>query len=299
MRTSSVVVVDDQTDLLDIDTTGPHVSRDEHSAVTLTEILHNAVSLLLGHIAVHAADGKVGLAHLVGEPVNLAACVAENDSLCDILLLDGDEVLLETFEGQFVTLDENTNGIGHELGSHIENIVRQGGTDDHNLGGRGKVSVNIVDLLSESLVEELVSFIEDQHLDMSSAQVSSPNHVRHTAWGTRDNVLAVVELADIFTNVCSSDTSVALDVHVVTQRHDDGLDLSCQFSCRRQNKGLCLANRGVDDLQHTDGKGSSLSSTGLSLGDGVATLADLDDGSRLNSGRRLVSVSVDTAKEVL
>jgi hypothetical protein len=38
-------------------------------------------------------------------------------------------------------------------------------------------------------------------------------------------------------------------------------------------------------LQHADRESGRLSGTGLGLGNGVATLADLDDGSRLNSGR--------------
>ena len=135
------IVVDDQADLLNVDTTSPHVGRDQHSAVALSEILHNAVSLLLGHIAVHTADCEVGFAHLVGQPVNLPASVAENDGLCNgkgvveiakgielpVLLLHSNEVLLETFEGQLVTLDQDTNGVGHELGGHVEHIVGEGG----------------------------------------------------------------------------------------------------------------------------------------------------------------------------
>ena len=59
-----------------------------------------------------------------------------------------------------------------------------------------------------------------------------------------------------------------------------------------------LAHGGVDDLEDTDAEGGGLSCSGLGLGDGVATLADLDNGSRLHSGRRLVSVGVDAAKQV-
>ena len=48
------IVVDDQANLLHIDTTSPHVSRDQHAAVALAELLHNAVTFLLGHLSVHA-----------------------------------------------------------------------------------------------------------------------------------------------------------------------------------------------------------------------------------------------------
>ena len=60
-----------------------------------------------------------------------------------------------------------------------------------------------------------------------------------------------------------------------------------------------LANGGIDDLEHTDGESSCFTSTRLRLGDGVATLADLDDSSRLDGRRRLVAICVDATEEVL
>lgn len=65
------VVIDDQRDLLDIDTTRPHIGRNQHTGVALTEVLHNRVTLLLGHVSVHGGDREIGFAHLLGEPVNL------------------------------------------------------------------------------------------------------------------------------------------------------------------------------------------------------------------------------------
>jgi len=62
---------------------------------------------------------------------------------------------------------------------------------------------------------------------------------------------------------------------------------------------LSLAHSGIDDLKNGDGEGGSFTSTGLGLGDGVATLADLDDSARLNGRGRLVSICVDSTKQVL
>lgn len=307
------VVVDDQADLLYINTTRPHIRRNQHTAVALSEVLHNAVTLLLWHIAVHAADGEVGLAHLVGKPVHLASSVAEDDGLGNsqgiveiaecvelpFLLFDGDKVLLQTLEGQLVTLDENAHGVCHELGGHVQHIVGQCGGDDNDLGRRREVSVYIVDLLPESLVEQLVGFIEYQHLDMAGAQVAASDHVGDTSRGSRYDMLAVVQLADVLANVCSSNASMALHVHIVAQCHDDTLNLGCQLSCWGKDERLGFTDGSVDDLEHTDGEGRGLTSTGLRLGDGVATLADLDDGTGLDSRRRLISIGVDSAQERL
>lgn len=101
----------------------------------------------------------------------------------------------------------------------------------------GEVTVDVVDLLTESAVKEFVGFIEDEHLDVTGAQVAPADHVCDSAWCSRDDVLTVIEFPDVFTNICSSNTSVTLDVHVVTEGHDNGLNLGCKFASRGKDKG--------------------------------------------------------------
>jgi len=140
---------------------------------------------------VHTANGKVGFSHLLSEPVDLSSSVAENDCLCNcqtfyqrcmhkkrevgsvrvveitksiefpILLLDSYKELLDTLQSQFITLDENPNGVGHEFGSHLQNIVREGSGNYNDLSSGGKVSVDIVNLVLESLVEQLIRLVEN------------------------------------------------------------------------------------------------------------------------------------------
>lgn len=307
------VVVDNQTDLLDVDTTRPHISGNQHTAVALPEVLHDAVSLLLWHITVHAADSEVGLAHLVGQPVDLAPGVAEDDSLSDgqcvveitqsvklpVLLLDGDEVLLETLEGQLVTLNKDANGVGHELGRHVQHVVGEGSRHHDDLRGGREVSVHVVDLLSESLVEQLIGFVENQHLNVTSAQMPASNHVGNTTRGTGNDVLAVIQLPDVLADVCSSDTGMALHVHVVAESHDDALNLGGQLARWGEDECLGFADGRIDDLEHANGESRSFASSGLRLGNCITALADLDDGAGLNSRGGLVTIGVDSTKERL
>lgn len=238
------VVVDDQADLLHVDAAGPDVGGDEHAAGALAEVGHDAVAFLLRHLAVHAADGEVGVAHFVCEPLDLAARVAEDDGLGDgegvvevaecvelpFFFFDRDEVLLEAFERELVALDQDAHGIGHEFGGHVEDVVGEGGRHhDHLCGGR-EVAVHVVDLLAEAAVQQLVGFVEDEHLDVARAQVASADHVCDSAWRAGHHVLAVIEFANVFADVGAADARVALDVHVVTEGHDDALDLCCQFA---------------------------------------------------------------------
>ncbi len=111
------VVVDHKWDLLHVNAASPHVRGDEDTAQTAAELLHDCVALGLLHVAVHRWDGEVGLAHLLGQPVDLSARVAEDDGLGDgervvqvaqsvefpLLALHCDEKLLDTVQGQLVT----------------------------------------------------------------------------------------------------------------------------------------------------------------------------------------------------
>lgn len=121
------------------------------------------------------------------------------------------------------------------------------GQDDDLRRGR-QVSVNIVDLVLESLVEQFVGFIEHEHLDILGAERASADHVEYTARGTRDDVLAVFEFFDILADARAADTGVALDVHVVSQRENDILDLHGEFTRRGKDERLAFPDGGVDGL---------------------------------------------------
>ncbi len=58
---------------------------------------------------------------------------------------------------------------------------------------------------------------------------------------------------------------------------------------------LRLSDCGVDNLQYANGERRSFARAGLRLGDSVSTLADLDDGARLNSRRRFISIGIDSS----
>lgn len=71
------------------------------------------------------------------------------------------------------------------------------------------------------------------------------------------------------------------------------------FSKSTCDPTLRLAHSCIDDLEDRDGEGGCLSRSRLRLGDGVAAFADLHNSTRLHSRRRLVSVGIDAAQQVL
>jgi hypothetical protein len=72
------------------------------------------------------------------------------------------------------------------------------------------------------------------------------------------------------TNGVSTDAGVGLGVEEVAQRDDHLLDLRGKFSRRSQNERLHMILGVVELLETSNGEGSRLSSSGLSLGDNVA-----------------------------
>ncbi len=158
------IVVDDQGNLLDIDTTGQKISGDQDTGRSGTELLHNQVTLTLVHISVHGGNGEVTGGELVGKPVDLAAGVAEDNGLGDgdglveigksielpVLLLDGDVELLDTLKGKLGLLDQDTDWVAHELGGDLKDVLWHGGGQKDDLGALWKKLEDVVDLLGET-----------------------------------------------------------------------------------------------------------------------------------------------------
>lgn len=171
LAVSGKVVVDDQGDLLDIDTTGQKVSGDQDTGRTGTELLHDNITLALLHVTVHGRDGEVTGSELVGEPVDLAAGVTEDDGLGDgdglveigegvelpLLLLDSNVELLDTLEGKLLLLDQDTDGVTHELGGDLKDILGHGSGQQGDLGGLGEELEDVVDLLGETTLSMLLA----------------------------------------------------------------------------------------------------------------------------------------------
>ena len=277
------VVVDDEGNLLDIDTTGKEVSGDEDTGRSGTELLHDNITLGLVHVTVHGRDGEVTSSELVGEPVDLSAGVAEDDGLGDgdglvqvgesvelpVFLLNGNVELLDTFEGKLVLLDEDTDGVAHELGGNLKDVLRHGSGQKNDLGGLGQKLEDVVDLLGETTGQHLVGLVEDEHLHVVGLKDTALDHVLDTAGSTDNDLRAVLKGLHVVTDGGTTNAGVALDVHEVTDGDDDLLDLLGQLAGGGENESLAGLDGGVDLLEGGDREGSGFTRTRLSLCDDI------------------------------
>jgi len=327
------IVVDDQGDLLDIDTTGQKISGDQDTGRAGTELLHDEVTLGLVHVTVHGRDSEVAGSELVGEPVDLSAGVAEDDGLGDgdglveigqsvqlpVLLLDGDVELLDTLKGKLGLLDQDADWVAHELGGDLKDILWHGGGQENDLGRLGEELEDIVDLLSETARQHLIGLIKDEHLHGVGLQEATLDHVLDTTWSTDDNLWALLESLHVITDGGTTNAGVALNVHEVTDGDNDLLDLLGQLTGWGEDKGLALLDVWVQLLEDRDGEGGSLSGTRLGLGNNIVTclsfvrfvirdvangdmeiltLDDWHDSALLDSRWALKTVCVDTTEKL-
>jgi len=307
------VVVDDQGDLLDIDTTGQQIGGDQDTGGTGSELTHNTVTVHLVQLSVHDGDGEVTLGHLLGQPVHFPAGVAVDDGLGDgqglveiaqsvqlpLFLLDRDVELTDTLEGKLVLLHEDTDRVAHELGSELQYIRGHGGGEEGNLDARRQAFEDVIDLLLETARKHLIGLIEDEQLNAINLHVALRDHVVDTTRSTDDQLLTILQAVQIVTDGGTTDASMAADLQVITEGEGDLLDLKGQLTGRGQDQGLGGAGTVVDLLESTNDEGGGLTGTGLGLTDGVAADQQRLDTTLLDSGRLLKTVGVDTTEQVL
>lgn len=93
----------------------------------------------------HRGHCEVIIDHLFGQPIYLLLGVTEDHSLGDcevvveiaeglelpLLFVNRDEVLLDALEGEFVSFDEDFDGVLHEFGGNVQDLLGESGTHDH------------------------------------------------------------------------------------------------------------------------------------------------------------------------
>jgi hypothetical protein len=279
------IVVDDQGDLLDVDTTGKKIRSDEDTRGAGAELLHNDITLGLVHITVHGRDGKVTGGEFVGKPIDLSAGVAEDDSLGDghglvqigegvklpVLLLDGDVELLDAFKRKLGLLDENADGVAHELGGDLEHVLGHGGREKDDLSRLGQELEDIVDLLGETARQHLVSLVKDEHLHAVGLEDTTLDHVLDAAGGADNDLGTILESLHIVTNAGAANAGMALNVHEVANGDNDLLNLLGELTSWGEDERLASLEGRIDLLEDRDGEGGGLAGSGLSLGNDIVT----------------------------
>jgi len=280
------LVVDDETNLLDIDTSSKQIGGDENTDGTGSEFLHDSLSLELIHLTVHDGNNEVFLDHSLLELLNTLFGVAVDEGLVDIevsvkveenlhlpfLLLDGDIVLSDTFKGQLLVLNKDLSSISHEVLGELEDVIWHGSREQSNLDVLRQVFEDVGDLLLETTRKHLISLIEHEESQVVSLHKTSLHHIMNTSGGTDDNVDTTLKDADVIFNQSTTNTSVDLDLHELTDGVNNISNLHSELTSRGENDTLNVSVSSINDLQCGDSESTSFTGTGLSLSNCVLLL---------------------------
>lgn len=310
------VEVDDDVDVVDVDTAGDEIGGAEDARVAVAEVLHDLFALTLGHVGVDGGDGVVGFVELLSDVVDLSAGVDEDDGLSDgdglvevhegfelVVFFDGDVELLDTVKGEGFLADENAGGVAHELLSEFEDVTGHGGGEEADLDIAGHEAEDFVDLFLETLGEHLIGLIEDHDLHHVGAEGAALHDIEDTAGGADGDDGAGLDLLDVVLDAGTTDKGLAeVGVRlreVVADAGEDFVGLDGQFSGGGEDEGLEGLLAEVKAGEGADGEGASLAGSGLGLSDDITLVDEGDDGALLNRGGFFETVGVDTTEEKL
>lgn len=79
----------------------------------------------------------------------------------------------ENLKKDSLPVDKYFDRFRHDLERHLLDFLWQRGGYDDNLCGSWQVAIYIVDLLLESLLQHLVGFVKNQHLDTLRNQLTT------------------------------------------------------------------------------------------------------------------------------
>lgn len=254
------LVVNDESDLLDINTSCEQIGGDQYSGCTSSELLHDGISLDLVHFTVHGGNCEVVLVHLFLQVEYSLLGVAVDQGLVDIkigieikedldlpfFLLDSDVVLTDTLECQVLTLDQNLLWVAHEVLSQRQDVVGHGGREQGNLDVPWEELENILDLLFEASRQHFICFVHNEEPEVVGFEEAFLHHIVNTTWRTDDDVDSFLEKSDVFLDAGTADAGMDNDAHVLSDGLNNEGGLQGELTSWSHNEALNVVGGWVD-----------------------------------------------------
>jgi hypothetical protein len=283
------LVVDDESDLLNINTSCKQISGNKNPGGTGSELFHDGVSFVLVHLTMHGGDCELLFGHSLLELKYTLFGVAVDEGLVDVkvgvkiekdfdlpfFFLDSNIILCNTFESQILFFDKNFLGIAHEVFGQAEDLMGHCSGEKCDLNITGQKFENVLNLFLETAGKHLISLIHDKYSKIIGFENSTLHHIVDTARSSNNDMhIAALHGLDVFLNRGTADASMNFAALVLTDRFNDKRDLHRKLTGGGNYQTLDVCRATIDCLQGTNGKGTSFTCTGLSLGNGVMTLDD-------------------------
>jgi len=208
------VVVEDDVDLLDVDTTTEEIGGHKNTVLEFFEPVVDLDALLLTEVTVHSLGRQGLLVKDLSQFDGVRYGLNENDDLVEVegvdevrqlgvllVLVELHVVLLETMESEFaLVLNQNFGRVTHELLAGSLDITGEGGSEHHDLLVVGSLLENVLDVSSHVdrfSTEKSVALIKDEHLEVAQVELLLTAKLQDTAGGSHNDVWGLEALEEL------------------------------------------------------------------------------------------------------
>jgi len=177
------IVVENDVDLLDINSTAENLSSNKDSVLEFLEAVVDLDALLLGEVTVHGLGGEGLLVEDLSQLDGVRNSLHEDDHLVEVegvdqvgqlgvllVLIKLDVVLLESVESEFaLVLNQHLRRVAHELLASELDVAGEGGSEHHNLLVVRSLLENVLDVASHVhgvSTEESIALVKHKHLEV-------------------------------------------------------------------------------------------------------------------------------------
>ena len=313
LRVVRDVVVEHVRDALDVQAAGGDVGGHEDVQAAVAQLVHGALALLLGDVAVDGGGGEPAGAQLFSQFLGLILGAHEHDHRLELGHLEdaGDRVELVAVRREQVALRDVGVGARLRLDGDLFRVVQvvAGDAADrvrhrrreqrHLLGVRG-VFQDALNVFLEAHVEHLVGLVQHQETQVGNVQGALLQVVDHSSRGTHDDLGTAAQPGQLdAVRLATVDRQDAHAADVVCERLEGVGHLQRQLTRRREHERLRVALVRIDLGQHRQRERRGLARARLREADHVAAFHKQRDGLRLDRRRLLKADALDCLDDLL
>ncbi len=304
------VVIDDMRYLVYINSAGNDIRRYEDVKPAISKALHCPIASALGHVSLDCDGAQPSVLELAGQAVGSVLGASKDDRgeeggvLEQVLeqsqfscLLDGIERVFDGLGGLGVCQLGN-QWVDEDLVCQLAEILWHRRGEQQVLPFFRQVGYDPPDIRQKSHVEHVISFIEDQRVNLSDLYLAALEQIKDSSRAADDNLRSFPERLNLGVGRDSSVDSDGPDSGSSCEGPDLFIDLDRQFPRRSEDQGAWSRSGFFQQtLEKGKPEGGCLSGSGLRESKDIAAGNYRGNGFRLDRTRFIVASFTECVQE--